>query len=102
MQNDDAGREQPPQAFPCEYVVVQVADLEYMFEDIKRPWPDSAIRLWVKLYRARHQHEYWSTGPNPSILAGMAGISRSRAEDYISDSEGTRLMSVAAPKPEFR
>jgi hypothetical protein len=32
----------------------------------------------------------------------MAGISRSRAEDYISDSEGTRLMSVAAPKPEFR
>lgn len=102
MQNDDAGRAQPPQAFPCEYVVVQVADLEYLFEDIKRPWPDSAIRLWVMLYRARHQHEYWSASPNPGLLAGMAGISRSRAEAYIDSTEGARLMSVATPRPEFR
>lgn len=98
MQNDDAGREQPPQEFPCHYVVVNVGELEYLFEDLKRPWPDSAISLWIKLYRARHQHEYWGCNPTASMLAGMSGISRNLAEAYIKDSEGARLTSVSAPK----
>ena len=98
MNTDDAGREQPPQAFPCEYVVVPVWELDFLLDDIKRPWPSSAIGLWIELYRARHQHEPWAVSPHPRLLAGMAGISITLAEAHIRDSEGARLTSVAAPK----
>lgn len=85
MQNDDAGREQPPQAFPCEQVAVPVWALDFLFEDIKRPWAGTTIGLWVRMYRARHQHEPWQDAPNPRMLAGMAGISVKEARGYIEE-----------------
>ena len=83
MNTDDAGRKQPPQAFPCEYVVVPVWSLDILFEDINRPWPATACGLWVQLYRARHQHEPWQEAPNARMLAGMAGITIALAQEHI-------------------
>jgi hypothetical protein len=85
MQNDDAGREMPPQDFPCELVAVPVWTLDFLFEDIKRPWAGTTVGLWVRLYRARHKHEPWAEAPNPRMLAGMAGISVAAAQEYIRE-----------------
>ena len=96
MHNDDAGREMPPHGNHAQSVMVQVIDLDMIFEDMKRPWSLTAISLYLQLYATRHQHEPWNSAPDPRALAAVAGISVGAAREMLSEPENRRVLKSDA------